>query len=160
MHLQVGVQFRREVLRIDDECVRFFGQRVSVCSAHNISDRPECQSTRSEGSGVGGTLEIVRWGGVGWGRITLQLPSILDPAGTYFRARRVECLKNARTTNVLCFRHANLSVSRVLAVVCLLEHGQLALVAPNNLTCALRILGERGVSLAEIPIDGTLAIVD
>src|SRR5262245_57345933 len=46
--------------------------------------------------GARGTLEDRRkegWVGPTHNCISLQIPSILDPAGTYFRARRVECLK-------------------------------------------------------------------
>src|SRR5262249_25682767 len=53
-----------------------------------------------------------------------------------------------------------LAVSRILAVVCFAEDGWRALLAPNDITSAARVLRERGVPLAEIPIDCALAFVD
>src|SRR5262245_3372722 len=53
-----------------------------------------------------------------------------------------------------------LAVSRVLAVVCLTEERRRAFFSPDDVASAARVLRERSVSLAEMPIDCTLAFVD
>ena len=53
-----------------------------------------------------------------------------------------------------------LAVSRILAIVCLAEHGRRAFLAPNDVASAARVLRERSVPLAEIPIDCAPAFVD
>ena len=42
----------------------------------------------------------------------------------------------------------------------LAEDGRFAFLAPNDVASAARVLRERGVSLAEIPINRTLALAD
>lgn len=53
-----------------------------------------------------------------------------------------------------------LAVSRILAVVCLTEDGQFSFLAPNDVASPAWVFRERGVPLAEVPIDCSLAFVD
>ena len=53
-----------------------------------------------------------------------------------------------------------LAVSGILAIVRLAEERWFAFLSPDDVASAARVLRERSVSLAEMPIDCTLAFVD